>query len=79
MKSRKVTRKGIVMHPVRIDTAAIPKVELRVFCSAIADLAERLMADPKHRAEFEAWQKARNGTPPLELDPPRAARTSRNG
>lgn len=47
------------MNPVRIDTAAIPKVELRVFCSAIADLAERLMADPKHRAEFEAWQKER--------------------
>ncbi len=45
--------------PVRIDTSLILKVELRLLCASIADLAERLMADPKHRAEFEAWQAER--------------------
>ena len=54
------------MNTVKIDTAAIPKVELRIFCSTIADLAERLMADPKQRAEFEAWQRARQGAAKLK-------------
>lgn len=45
--------------PIKIDTSRIPKVELRLLCQAIAELAERLMEDPKHRAEFEVWQAQR--------------------
>ena len=53
-------RKESEMQPVRINTAAIPKIELRIFCATIADLAERLMADPKCRAEYEQWKKERD-------------------
>ena len=45
------------MGAVKIDYESIPKLELRIFCESIADLAKRLMEDPKRRAEFEEWQR----------------------
>lgn len=46
------------MDPVKIDTAAMPKIEVKVLCSTILEAVEAFYKDPKNLAAFEAWQKA---------------------
>lgn len=47
------------MKPVKIDTAAIPKVEVKLLCSTFLEAVQAFYEDPQNRADFEAWQKAR--------------------
>ena len=46
------------MNPVKIDPAAMPKIEVKVLCSTILEAVEAFYKDPKNLAAFEAWQKA---------------------
>ncbi len=46
------------MDPVKIDTVAMPKIEVKVLCSTILEAVEAFYKDPKNLAAFEAWQKA---------------------
>lgn len=43
------------MNDVHIDPALIPEVEWDMMCRTLADCIKRAMADPKLRAEYEAW------------------------
>lgn len=45
------------MNPVKTDTAAMPKIEVKVLCSTILEAVEAFYKDPKNLAAFEAWQK----------------------
>lgn len=42
---------------IDIDLSAVPAVEMKLFCLAVAEAAERYFADPVHRVEFEEWLK----------------------
>lgn len=44
------------MTPVKIDTAAIPKVEVNLLCRTFLEAIEGFYKDPKNIAEFEAWR-----------------------
>ena len=46
------------MNPVKIDTAAMPQIEVKVLCSTILEAVEAFYKDPKNLAASEAWQKA---------------------
>lgn len=46
------------MNPVKIDTAAMPKIEARLLCSTFLEQVKAFYEDPKNAAAFEAWQKA---------------------
>lgn len=50
------------MKPVKIDTAAIPKVEVKLLCSTFLEAVQAFYKDPQNLADFEAWQKARTAT-----------------
>ena len=43
------------MNPVKIDTNAIPAVERDILCNTLLKAVKRFYADPKNRADFEAW------------------------
>lgn len=45
------------MNPVKIDTAAMPKIEVKVLCSTILEAVEAFYKDPENLAAFEAWKK----------------------
>lgn len=45
------------MNPVKIDTEAMPKIEVKVLCSTILEAVEAFYKDPKNLAAFETWQK----------------------
>lgn len=47
------------MKPVKIDTAAIPKIEVKLLCSTFLEAVRTFYEDPQNLADFEAWQKAR--------------------
>lgn len=47
------------MNPVKIDMAAMPKIEVKVLCSTILEAVEAFYKDPKNLAAFEAWRNAR--------------------
>ena len=42
------------MNPVKIDTAAMPKIEIRLLCSTFLEQIKAFYA-----AAFEAWKKQR--------------------
>lgn len=46
------------MKPVKIDTTAIPKVEVKLLCSTFLEAVQAFYEDPQNLADFEAWQKA---------------------
>lgn len=35
----------------------VPKIEMKLFCLALAKAAERYFEDPQHQAEFEEWRE----------------------
>lgn len=35
----------------------IPRLEMKLFCLALAKAAERYFEDPQNQAEFEEWQE----------------------
>ena len=45
------------MNSVKIDTAAMPKIEVKVLCSTILEAVEAFYKDLKNLAAFETWQK----------------------
>lgn len=49
------------MNEVKIDVKSIPDVDMRIGCKILKGCIERMLADPKKRAEFEAWAKEREG------------------
>lgn len=46
-------------QPVKIDTSAIPKVEVRLLCKTFLDAVKAFYKDPKNLAGFEEWRKER--------------------
>ena len=52
-------RQGRSMKPVKIDTQAIPKVEVKLLCNTILEAVQAFYKDPQNVAAFEAWQKAK--------------------
>ena len=50
------------MNPVKIDTTAIPKIEVKLLCSTFLEAVRAFYEDPQNLADFEAWQKARATT-----------------
>lgn len=44
------------MTSVKIDTTAIPKIEVNLLCGTFLKAIEAFYKDPKNRAEFEAWK-----------------------
>ena len=46
------------MNQVKIDPAAIPSYAWEQGFRIVADSLKRLLADPKIRAEYEAWKEA---------------------
>ena len=46
------------MNPVKIDTAAMPKIEIKLLCSTFLEQVEAFYEDPENMAAFEAWKKA---------------------
>lgn len=47
------------MNPVKINTQAIPKIEVNLLCSTFLEAVQAFYEDPQNAAEFEAWRKAR--------------------
>lgn len=47
------------MNPVKINTKAIPKIEVKLLCSTFLDAVQAFYEDPQNVADFEAWQKRR--------------------
>lgn len=47
------------MDPVKIDTAAMPKIEIRLLCSTFLEQIKAFYEDPENAAAFEAWKKQR--------------------
>lgn len=45
------------MNPVKINTAAIPKIEVKLLCSTFLDAIEAFYEDPKNQTAFEEWLK----------------------
>lgn len=56
------TKLWVPTEPPKIDIHldAVPAVDMKLFCLAIAKAAERYFEDPKHRAEFEEWKLTHN-------------------
>ena len=50
------------LEDCHIDPKKIPNVDYEIGCSVLAASIRRLLADPKIRAEYEAWKKARSGS-----------------
>lgn len=48
------------MNPVKIDTAAMPKIEVRLLCSTFLEQIKAFYEVPENQAAFEAWQRAEN-------------------
>lgn len=48
------------MNPVKINTQAIPKIEVNLLCSTFLEAVQAFYKDPQNAAAFEAWQKARS-------------------
>ena len=46
------------MNPVKIDTAAMPKIEVRLLCSTLLEQIKAFYEVPENQAAFEAWQRA---------------------
>ena len=44
----------------KIDTAQMPKIEVKLLCSTFLEAVQAFYDDPQNRAEFEAWMKARS-------------------
>jgi hypothetical protein len=49
------------MERVKINPAEIPELELRFFCLALAEAAERYFSVPENEAAFQAWLAKRKG------------------
>ena len=49
------------MEAVKIIPSEIPKLELKLFCLALAEAAERYFSVPEHEAAFHAWLAERKG------------------
>ena len=49
----------ISMDPVKIDTAAMPKIEVRLLSSTFLEQIKAFYEDPENAAAFEAWKKQR--------------------
>lgn len=47
------------MNGVKIDTAAMPKIEVRLLCSTLLEQVKAFYEDPQNAAAFEAWKKQR--------------------
>ena len=47
------------MDPVKIDTAAMPKIEIRLLCSTFLEQIKAFYEDTENAAAFEAWKKQR--------------------
>lgn len=47
------------MNPVKINTQAIPKIEVNLLCSAFLEAVQAFYKDPQNVADFEAWQRGR--------------------
>lgn len=47
------------MKPVKIDTAAIPRIEVKILCGTFLEAVQAFYQDPQNLADFEAWRKAR--------------------
>lgn len=65
------------MDPVKINTAAMPKVEVKLLCSTFLEQVKAFYEDPQNVAAFEAWRKARQeqaGRGPAVTDLERATR-----
>lgn len=45
------------MNGVKIDTAAMPKIEVRLLCSTFLEQVKAFYEDPKNQAAFEAWKQ----------------------
>lgn len=56
--SRTLNQGGSV-KTVKIDTTAIPKVEVKLLCSTFLEAVQAFYKDPQNMAAFEAWQKAK--------------------
>ncbi|MCI8332641.1 MAG: hypothetical protein HFE78_07435 [Clostridiales bacterium] len=47
--------------PVTIDPSLIPKEDWQIACSVLKSSLHIALADPKLKAEYEAWKRKRNG------------------
>lgn len=47
------------METVKIIPSEIPKLELKLFCLALAEAAERFYSIPENEAGFQAWLASR--------------------
>ena len=52
-------RQGGSIKLVKINTEAIPKVEVKLLCSTFLEAVLAFYKDPQNMAAFEAWQKAK--------------------
>lgn len=47
------------MNPVKINTAAMPRIEIKLLCSTFLEQIKAFYQDPENVAAFEAWKKQR--------------------
>lgn len=47
------------MSPIKIDTTAIPKIEVKILCSAFLEDIKRFYEVPENNAAFEKWMAER--------------------
>ena len=47
------------MNPVKIDTAAMPKIEIKLLCSTFLEQIKAFYQDPENVAALETWKKER--------------------
>lgn len=49
------------MEHIKINIAAIPKIEVKLLCAAFLEDIKRFYEDPVNNAAFEKWMAEREG------------------
>lgn len=44
---------------VKINTKAMPSIEVKLLCSALTEAMDKFYADPENQRRFEAWKAKR--------------------
>lgn len=50
-----------MLNGIKIDSAQIPEIELRILYAAVLDATLRFYENPKNMADFERWLAERKG------------------
>lgn len=54
------------MDKIKINTCAIPDLELKILSSTLLDAVQKFYSEPENVRKFEAWKALRNANAGLE-------------